>query len=68
MCPTMEAKRSPNDNMADGRTNEEVGEQRKANIRKRMALEKEEKEAKIEVRLRAVVRENVDLLEGSRGF
>ena len=51
-CPTMEADQSPNDDMPDGRTNEEVGEQRKANIRKRMALEKEEKEAKMEVRLK----------------
>ena len=45
-CPTTEADQSPNDDMPDGRTNEEVGEQRKANIRKRMALEKEEKEAR----------------------
>ena len=51
-CPTMEADQSPNDDMPDGRTNEEVGEQRKANIRKRMALEKEEKEAKMEVRMK----------------
>jgi len=49
-CPTMAAEQSPDGNMADGRTNEEVGEQRKANIRKRMALEKEEHEAKMEVR------------------
>jgi hypothetical protein len=48
----MAAEQSPDDNMADGRTNEEVGEQRtrKANIRKRMALEKEEQEANLEVR------------------
>ena len=39
----MAAEQSPGDNMADGRTNEEVGEQR-------MALEKEEQEAKMEVR------------------
>ena len=51
-CPSTEADQSPNDDMPDGRTNEEVGEQRKANIRKRMALEKEEKEAKTEVLLR----------------
>lgn len=51
-CPTMEADQSPNDDMPDGRTNKEVGEQRKANIRKRMALEKEEKEAKMEVRFK----------------
>jgi len=51
-CPTMKADQSPNDDMTDGRTNEEVGEQRKANIRKRMALEKEEKEAKMKVRLK----------------
>ena len=43
-CPTMGAEQSPNDGMPDGRTNEEAGEQRKANIRKRMALKKEEKE------------------------
>ena len=49
-CPTTEADQSPNDDMPDGCTNEEVGEQRKANIRKRMALEKEEKDAKMEVR------------------
>jgi hypothetical protein len=49
-CQTMAAEQSLDDNMADGRTNEEVGEQRKANIRKRMALEKEEQEAKMEVR------------------
>ena len=49
-CQTMVAEQSPDDNMADGRTNEEVGEQRKADIRKRMALEKEEQEAKMEVR------------------
>ena len=46
----MAAEQSPDDNMADGRTNEEVGEQRKANIRKRIALQKEEQEAKMEVR------------------
>ena len=51
-CPSTEADQSPNDDMPDGRTNEEVGEQRKANIRKRMALEKEEKEAKMEVRMK----------------
>ena len=51
-CPSTEADQSPNDDMPDGRTNEEVGEQRKANIRKRMALEKEEKEAMMEVRLK----------------
>ena len=50
-CQTMAAEQSPDDNIADGRTNEEVGEQRKANIvRKRIALEKEEQEAKMEVR------------------
>jgi hypothetical protein len=49
-CQTMAAEHSPDDYMADGRTNEEAGEQRKANIRKRMALEKEEQEAKMEVR------------------
>jgi hypothetical protein len=50
-CQTMAAEQSLDDNMADGRTNEEVGEQRKANIRKRMALEKEEQEAKMEVQI-----------------
>ena len=49
-CPTMAAEQIPGGNMADGRTNEKAGEQRKANIRKRMALEKEEQEAKMEVR------------------
>ena len=48
-CPTIAAEQSPDDNMADGRTNEEVGERRKVNFRKRMALAKEEQEAKIEV-------------------
>ena len=47
-CPTMEADQSPNDDMPDGRTNEEVGEQRKAKIRERMALEKEEKGSETE--------------------
>ena len=46
----MAAEQSPDDNMADRRTNEEVGEQRKAKIRKRTALEKEEREAEMEVR------------------
>ena len=46
-CPTMGADQSPSDDMPDMRTNEEAGEQRKANIRKRMAREKEEKEAKM---------------------
>ena len=45
----MAAEQSPDDNMADGRTDEEVGEQRKTNISKKMALEKEEQEAKMEV-------------------
>jgi hypothetical protein len=31
----MADEQRPGDNMADGRTNEEVGEQRKAKIRKR---------------------------------
>jgi hypothetical protein len=48
-CQKMAAEQSPDDNMADGRTNQEVGEQRKANIHKRMTLEKEEQEAKMEV-------------------
>ena len=48
--PKMATDQSPGDNMADGRNNEEVGEQRKADIRMRMALEKEEQEAKMEVR------------------
>ena len=49
-CPAMGADQSPDDDMPDGRTNEEVGEQRKANIRRRIALEKEEKETEMEVR------------------
>ena len=32
-CPTMEADQSPNDDMPDMRTSEDLGEQRKANIR-----------------------------------
>jgi hypothetical protein len=36
--------------MPDGHTNEEVGEQRKANTRKRMAPGKKEKEAGMDVR------------------
>jgi hypothetical protein len=48
-CPAMAAEQSLDDNMADGSTNEDAGEQRKANIRKRMALEKEEQEAKLKV-------------------
>ena len=46
-CPTMDADQSPSDDMRGMRTNEEVGKQRKADIRKRMAREKEEMEAKI---------------------
>ena len=42
----MAAEQNPDDNTADGRTKEEVGEQRKANIRKRMALEKEKQKAR----------------------
>ena len=38
-CPTMEADQSPSDDISNGFTNEEVGEQRKANIRTGMALE-----------------------------
>jgi hypothetical protein len=34
----MAAEQSPDDNMADGRTKEEAGDQRKTNIRKGMAL------------------------------
>jgi hypothetical protein len=49
-CPTMADEQRPDDNMADGRTNEEVGEQRKAKIRKRTLLEKEEQEAKMAMR------------------
>ena len=45
-CPSMAAEQSPVGNMSDGRTNEEVGKQRKANIRKRMALEKEKQKAR----------------------
>jgi len=33
--PTMADEQRPEDNMADRRTNEEAGEQRRANIRKR---------------------------------
>ena len=38
-CPTMEADQSPSDDMPDGRTNEEAGEQRGADIRKRNCAE-----------------------------
>jgi len=48
----MEADQSPTDDMPDERTNEEVGEQRKANIRKIMVLENGEKEAKNHVQLK----------------
>ena len=51
-CPTMEADQSPSDDMPGVRTNEEVGEQRKADIRKRISREKEEIKEKMEVRLK----------------
>ena len=44
-CPAMADEQRPGDNMADGRTHEEVREKRKDKIRKRTLLEKEEKEA-----------------------
>ena len=46
----MADEQRPDNNMADGRTNEEIGEQRKAKIRKRKSLEKEEEEEKMRIR------------------